>query len=57
MLKMMNIEIKFITNSNIHLIIEKGIKGGRGEPINYHAEANNEYVILILIKIKMKSHI
>ena len=57
MLKMTNIEIKFITNSNIHLIIEKGIRGGRGEPIYYHAEANNKYVILILIKIKMKNHI
>ena len=44
MLKMTNIEIKLITDSNIHFIIEKGIRGGRCEPIYYHAKANNKYV-------------
>ena len=57
MLKMTNIKIKVITNSNIHLIIEKGIRGGRGKAIYYHAQANNKYLILILIKIKTKNHI
>ena len=44
MLKITNIEIKLITDSNIHLIIEKGIRGGRCEPIYYHAKADNKYV-------------
>ena len=44
MLRMTNIEIKLITDSNIHLIIGKGIRGGRCEPIYYHAKANNKYV-------------
>ena len=43
MLKMTNIEIKLITNCNIHLIIEKGMRGGRCEPIYYHAKASNKY--------------
>ena len=37
-------EIKLITDTNIHLIIKKGIRGGRCEPIYYHAKANNKYV-------------
>ena len=44
MLKMTNIEIKLITDSNIYLITEKGMRGVRCEPIYYHAKANNEYV-------------
>ena len=44
MLKMTNIEIKLITDIYIHLIIEKGMRGGRCEPIYYHAKANNKYV-------------
>ena len=44
MLKMTNTEIKLITDSNIHLIIEKGIRGGRCEPTYYRAKANNKYV-------------
>ena len=41
---MTNIEIKLITDSNMHLMIEKGIRGGRRKPIYYHAKANNNYV-------------
>ena len=44
MLKMSNIKIKLITDCNIHLITEKGIRGGRCEPIYNHAKANNKYV-------------
>ena len=44
MLKMTNIEIKLITDPNIHLIVAKGIKGGPCEPTYYHAKANNKYV-------------
>ena len=44
MLKMANSEIKLITNINMHLMIEKGIKEGRCEPTYYHAKANNKYV-------------
>ena len=44
MLKYTNAEIKLITDVNIHLIIEKGIQGGRCEPMFLKAEANNEYV-------------
>ena len=52
MLKMTNIEIKLITDSNVDLIIEKGIRGGRCEPINYHAKGNNKYVNLNFDKNK-----
>ena len=41
---MSNIKIKLITDSNIHFITENGIRGGRCEPIYYHAKANNKYV-------------
>ena len=44
MLKMTKFKIELITDPNVHLIIKKGIRGGRGEPIYYHAKANNKYV-------------
>ena len=44
MLKMTNAEIKLITDINMHLMIEKGIREGRCEPTYYHAKANNKYV-------------
>ena len=43
MLKMTSIEIKLMTDSNMHLMIENRIRGGRREPIYYHAKANNKY--------------
>ena len=43
MLKMTNIEIKFITSVDMHLIMQDGIRGGKCEPIYYHAKANNKY--------------
>ena len=56
MLKMTNAEIKLVTDIDMHLMIEKGISGGRCEPTYYHAKANNKYLNLILIKKKMKNH-
>ena len=44
MLKMTKVEIELITDCNIQLIIKKGKRGGRCEPIYYHAKANNKYV-------------
>ena len=44
MLKMAKAETELITDPNIHLIMKKGIRGGRCEPIYYHAKANNKYV-------------
>ena len=44
MLKMTCIEIKLMTDLNMHLMIENGIRGERCEPIYYHAKANNKYV-------------
>ena len=55
MLKMTN--IKLITDPNIHLIVAKGIKAGRCEPIYYHEKQIINMVILISIKIKTKNHI
>ena len=43
-LKITDAEIKLITNIDMHLIIQDGIRGGKCEPIYYHAKANNEYV-------------
>ena len=44
MLKMIKAETELITDPKIHLIMKKGIRGGRCEPIYYHAKANNKYV-------------
>ena len=44
MLQMTSVEIKLMTDINMHLMIETGIRGGRCEPIYYHAKANNKYV-------------
>ena len=39
---MTDIEIKLITSVDMHLIIQDGIRGGKCEPIYYHAKANNK---------------
>ena len=44
MLKMTNVEIKLITNVDMHLMIQNGIRVGRCEPMYYHAKVNNRYV-------------
>ena len=44
MLKMTNIDVKLIASVDMHLIIQDGIRGGKCEPIYYHAKANNKYV-------------
>ena len=41
---MTKIKINLITDANMHLIIENGIRLGRCEPTYYHAKANNKYV-------------
>ena len=57
MLKVTNTEIKLITDSNIHLIIEKGIRGGRCEPTYIMQNQIINMLILLLTKIKMENHI
>ena len=32
-----------MTNVDMHLMIEKGIRGGRCEPMYYHPKASNRY--------------
>ena len=44
MLKMTNVEIKLITNIDMHLMIENGIRGGWSEPICYHSKASDKYI-------------
>ena len=44
MWKMTKVKINLFTDANIHLIIEKWIRGGRCEPIYSHAKANNKYI-------------
>ena len=44
MLKMTGIEIHLMTDLNMSLIVEKGIRGGRCELIYYSATANNKYI-------------
>ena len=41
---MTSVEIKLIIDPNIHLIIKKGIRGGRCDHISYHEKANNQYI-------------
>ena len=44
MFKMTTDEIKLMTDLNMHLMIDNGIRWGRCDPINYHAKTNNKYV-------------
>ena len=44
MLRTTSDEIKLMTDLNMHLMIENWIRGGRCEPIYYHAKANNKYI-------------
>ena len=55
MLKMTSVEIKLMTDLNMHLMIENGIRGGKCEPIYYHANSNNKYVYrLCVMKYNME---
>ena len=51
MLKITQEEVRLITDVNISLIVKKGIRGGRCEPLHINAKANN---ILIKNLIKKK---
>ena len=42
MLKITKAEIKLITDVNIYLIIKKGLRGDRCDPLFINAKANNE---------------
>ena len=44
MLKMTRIELELISDINIHLFIEKGIRGGISYIAKRHSKANNKYV-------------
>ena len=55
-LKMSNAKIKLITDTNTHLIIKKGIRGGRCEPIYHHAKANNKCVNRNFDEKRIKNH-
>ena len=44
MLKMTRIELELINDINIHLFIEKGIRGGISYIAKRHSKANNKYV-------------
>ena len=56
MWKMTKVKINFITDANMHLIIEKWIRGDRCEPIYYHAKANNKYINPNFDKKEIKNH-
>ena len=43
-LKMVAVELEFLTDINMLLIAEKGIKGGRCDAIHRYAETNNKYM-------------
>ena len=57
MLKTISVEIKLIIDPNSHLIIKKGIRGGRCDPIYYHEKANNKYINPNFVKKEIKNHI
>ena len=44
MLKMTNIKLKLIDNIDIHLFIEKGMRGGISYIAKRYCKANNKYV-------------
>ena len=52
---MTNIEIKLITDSNMHLMIEKRIRGARCEPIYYYAKKQIIYMSTQILIMK-KNH-
>ena len=44
MLKVNGIELEFITDNNIHLFIEKGMRGGISYIAKRYSKANNKYM-------------
>ena len=44
MLKVNGIELEFITDNNIHLFIEKGMRGGISYIAKRYSKANNKYI-------------
>ena len=58
MLKMTEIELELISDINIHLFIEKGMRGGISYIAKRHCKANNKYVkIMIVLKKTFLSYI
>ena len=44
MLKMITIELKLITDPDMHLFIEKGMRGGISYIAKRHCKTNNKYM-------------
>lgn len=44
MLKLTKVRLECFTDINMHLMVEKGIRGGMCMVVKRHAEANNQYL-------------
>ena len=55
--KMTNIELKLISNTEMLLFIEKGMKGGISYISKRYSKANNKYIHMILINQMSILHI
>ena len=51
-LKKTNVKLNLLTNINMLLMLEKGIRGGMCYAIHLYVKANNKFMKKIMIKIK-----
>ena len=57
MLKMTKVKLEFISDIDMHLFIEKGMRGGISYNAKRHSKANNKYTKTMIVVKKYFYHI
>ena len=57
MLRITDIELELISDTNMHLFIEKGMRGGISYIAKRHSKANNKYMQSYSVNEPSKLHI